>query len=139
MATETNKQVHKSKPAQTVRERSQTSAKVKKRRLHATAGKLAKVAKLTKTGLGMIFSPFKFVLKPFKLRPVRFIGRILSIVLFIGYFRGSWQELRKVNWPDRRTTVRLTLAVFVFATVFGLVISVVDFGLDKLFKAILIK
>lgn len=55
------------------------------------------------------------------------------------YFRNSWAELRQVTWPDRMQTVRLTFAVIAFATVFGVVIAIVDFGLDKLFREVLLK
>lgn len=85
-----------------------------------------------------ILRPFKFLLVPFKTRPVRFIGRIISKVLFLDYFKASWQELRKVTWPDAKTTVKLSFAVIIFATVFGLFIALVDFLLDKLFRSILL-
>lgn len=55
------------------------------------------------------------------------------------YFRDSLVELRQVTWPNRMQTVRLTFAVIAFATIFGIVIAIVDFGLDKLFKEILLK
>lgn len=50
------------------------------------------------------------------------------------YFRSAYQELKKVTWPNRKETWRLMVAVFIFATVFGLTITLVDFVLDKLFK-----
>lgn len=50
------------------------------------------------------------------------------------YFRDAYKELKLVTWPNRRETWRLMMAVFMFATVFGLLITVVDYGLDKLFK-----
>ncbi len=50
------------------------------------------------------------------------------------YFRSSYKELKLVSWPNRKETWRLVFAVFIFATLFGLLITVVDFGLDKLFK-----
>lgn len=89
--------------------------------------------------LAKVFRPFRFLLRPFKTRPARFIGRILSKLLLINYFRSSWQELRQVTWPGRRETIQLTFAVFIFAITFGLLISVVDYGLDKLFKEVLIR
>ena len=46
------------------------------------------------------------------------------------YFKESWQELRKVTWPNRKETTKLTLAVFTFAIVFGLLVAIVEFGLD---------
>lgn len=55
------------------------------------------------------------------------------------YFRNSFAELRQVTWPDRMQTVRLTFAVIAFATVFGIAIALVDYGLDKLFRELLLK
>lgn len=55
------------------------------------------------------------------------------------YLINSWRELKQVTWPDRRTTWKLVLAVFIFAVFFGLVIALVDFGLDKIFKQLLLR
>ena len=71
----------------------------------------------------------------FRLRVIRFIGLILGI----RFLHGSWQELKQVTWPKRREGIRLTSAVILFSTVFALVLSVVDYGLDKLFKQLLLK
>jgi len=87
--------------------------------------------------------------------PVRFVGRglhkvgqklgkfkffrVLSRILWPYYFRNSWAELRQVTWPDGRLTRQLTVAVLLFAIVFGLVVALLDFGLDKLFKQVLLK
>lgn len=51
-----------------------------------------------------------------------------------GYFRSAFKELKNVTWPSRRETWKLSVSVFVFSIVFGLIIAVVDYGLDKLFK-----
>lgn len=68
-------------------------------------------------------------------------GRVKKVGRFIvpKYFRNSWHELRAVQWPDRRQTWRLTGAVIAFAVAFGIAIAIVDFGLDKLFKELLLK
>ena len=71
----------------------------------------------------------------FRLRVVRFIGRLLGFT----YIRDSWRELRKVTWPSFRESLRLTAAVIVFSVIFGAIIAVVDFGLDKVFRQILLK
>jgi len=71
----------------------------------------------------------------FNLKAVGFIGRIVGLK----YLAGSWQELRQVTWPTRREGRRLTTAVIIFAVIFGALIAVVDFGLDKLFKQLLLK
>lgn len=71
----------------------------------------------------------------FRLKGVRLIGRILGLT----YVRSSWQELQMVTWPTRREGRRLTTAVIIFAIVFGALIAAVDFGLDKLFRQVLLK
>ncbi|HSX05018.1 MAG TPA: preprotein translocase subunit SecE [Candidatus Saccharimonadales bacterium] len=71
----------------------------------------------------------------FRLRAIRFMGRVLGLT----YLRSSWQELRQVTWPSRREGLRLTSAVIVFSIIFGALIAVVDYGLDKLFRQLLVK
>ena len=71
----------------------------------------------------------------FGLRPVRFLGRILGF----SYVRASWRELRQVTWPSFRESRRLTTAVIIFSVIFGLLIALVDFGLDKVFKQFILK
>ncbi len=67
----------------------------------------------------------------------KFLNKRRSIIP--SYFRNSFKELKQVIWPSRRETTQLTLAVFVFALIFGLIITITDFGLDKLFKKVLLK
>lgn len=55
-----------------------------------------------------------------------------------GYFRSAWKEVRQVTWPSRKETWKLTLAVFMFATIFGVILAITDYGLDKLFRRILL-
>lgn len=73
--------------------------------------------------------------KVFGLKPFRIIARILLPL----YIRNSWRELRLVKWPGRRQSRDLTFAVLAFAVVFGGVVALVDFGLDKIFRGILLK
>lgn len=79
--------------------------------------------------------PFKRVGKAFDRQPFRFIGRIL----YPRFLRNAIKELRLVTWPDRKQTRQLTFAVLMFAVVFGVTIAIVDYGLDKLFRAIILK
>lgn len=124
---------------QTVRQRTQTSEKApKKRRIQSTAKSASKPISATGKGIKKAASPFAFLLIPFKTRPVRFVGRVLAKVLLINYFISSWKELKQVTWPNRRETAKLTVAVFIFAFVFGLAVAAVDFGLDKIFHKILL-
>lgn len=68
-------------------------------------------------------------------------GRILNKrVRFVPkYFKESWQEIRQVTWPNRRETWRLTLAVLIFSIIFTAIVAVLDAGLDKLFKEIIVQ
>jgi len=85
---------------------------------------------------GPVFRPIGRGLRTiFGLKPVRMLGR----VVFPRYFRNSWAELRLVTWPNWRESRQLTFAVLVFAVVFGAAIAGVDWGLDKVFKQLLLK
>ena len=70
-----------------------------------------------------------------KFKVFRAIGR----VLWPYYFRNSWKELRQVTWTKWKQSRQLTLAVLLFSIVFGVLIAGVDFGLDKVFKEVLLK
>lgn len=50
------------------------------------------------------------------------------------YFKEAWQELEKVSWPDRKTSMRLTVSVLVMAGILGLFIAVSDFGLVEILE-----
>lgn len=73
------------------------------------------------------------------LRPLHKPARIFGKVVVPPYFRNSWAELKLVTWPNWQQSRRLTTAVLVFAVIFGAAIAGVDWGLDKLFRNILLK
>jgi len=54
------------------------------------------------------------------------------------YFQESWVELRNVTWPSRKETFKLTVAVFTFAIILGALITVTDYGLEKIFRKLLL-
>lgn len=54
------------------------------------------------------------------------------------YFRESARELRNVTWPGRKETWRLVAAVFIFAILMGLFIAVLDFGLERLLREVIL-
>ncbi len=83
--------------------------------------------------------PVRLLTTPFRLRPVRFIGRIIGRVLWPRYFRNAYQELRQVSWPSRRETWKLTLAVLIFAVAFGTLAAGTDFLLDKVIRRIVFR
>lgn len=65
--------------------------------------------------------------------------RVLGRILVPTYLRNSWKELKLVTWPSWKESRQLTFAVLVFAIVFGAAIAIVDYGLDKVFRNILLK
>lgn len=77
---------------------------------------------------------------PIKL-PDNKVGRLLTKRRhFIPrFFREAWQELRQVTWPNRTETAKLTTAVIIFAFVFGGLVALTDYGLEKFFRQVLLK
>jgi len=61
-----------------------------------------------------------------------------SRTLTPGYFRSALKELRQVTFPGRKETWRLVLAVFMFALVMGITIAVLDYGLEKLLREVIL-
>ena len=122
------------KSAPTVRERVEAAKakqeEVKPRRIRRAASKTA--------------APFrKLRLRDRKvikllIRPLKPVGKLLKW-LAPKYFINSWREVRKVVWPSRKETWRLTLAVFIFAIIFGAMVAGVDKGLDEIFKKVVLK
>lgn len=78
-----------------------------------------------------------FRVQPFK--TLAWIAKKIGYILVPSYFRNSASELRKVVWPNWKQSRQLTFAVLAFAVVFGAVVASVDYGLDKVFKLILLK
>ncbi|CAN5426331.1 hypothetical protein BH10PAT3_BH10PAT3_4800 [soil metagenome] len=83
--------------------------------------------------------PLRILAKPFNIRPVRFVFRWIGRILLPRYFRNSYKELRQVSWPTRRETWKLTFAVLIFAIIFGFLVSVTDYGLDKVIRRIVLR
>ena len=53
------------------------------------------------------------------------------------YFRGAWQEIKQVRWPDCRSTWGMVGALIVFTAALFLVIILLDYGFAWLFKLIM--
>ena len=52
-------------------------------------------------------------------------------------FEEVYSELRRVTWPSREETMRLTLMVLAVAVAVGIFLGLVDIGFTRLFGAIL--
>ncbi|MCX6729648.1 MAG: preprotein translocase subunit SecE [Candidatus Saccharibacteria bacterium] len=137
----TSKGASPKRKLETVRERSENTPanKSRVRKVATTAKKASGPLKVVGRVLSKLAHPFKFLLAPFRTKPARFVGRILNKVLLINYFMSAWKELKQVTWPGRKETRQLTFAVFIFATVFGVMITLTDYGLDKVFKKVILK
>ncbi len=103
--------------------------KVPKRRVRKAAGKAARPFK----------KPLYILSWPLRLRPVRWVGRLLGRIFWPKYFRDSWRELKQVTWPSRRDTWKLTFAVLIFAIVFGLATAGADLVLEKVIRRIIFR
>lgn len=114
------------KAPESVRERNAKASEV--------AAKAPKVKKPRK-----IFEPFRAIGRGLarveRFKPIHLIG----LVIVPRYLRNAWKELRLVTWPNRLETFRLTGAVIIFSAVFGILIAITDYGLDKLFKKVILK
>lgn len=116
------------KKAETVREKAEKASNEdskQPRRLHATKRRMSAPFRL----LGR-FGKWLGKFRPF---------HIISLIIVPPYFRNSWRELRQVTWLKPKESLRLTYAVFAFAAIFGTLVAVVDYGLDKVFKQVLLK
>lgn len=118
------------KPPQTMREQSAAAtAKAEAPRRRSIFGKI-------------LLAPFRLIawlLRP----PFRFLNRF-KLFRFIGYIfvppfaRNAWRELKLVDWPNFRQTRDLTVAVIIFSIIFGVIVAIVDYGFDKLFRKVIL-
>ncbi|MGH7238472.1 MAG: preprotein translocase subunit SecE [Candidatus Saccharimonadales bacterium] len=103
------------------------------------AGQAADKPKRRGRVLSLLFKPLRPLKAPlvkvYRWKPIN----LLSKVIFPPYLRNSFKELKLVNWPNWQQGRRLTFAVIVFAAVFGAVVALVDAGLSRIFKHILLK
>lgn len=63
--------------------------------------------------------------------------KVGALKKFALYFKHSWQELRLVRWPDRRSTWKMTGALIIFTVLFGVIILLLDWGFQYLFKLLI--
>ena len=53
------------------------------------------------------------------------------------YFGEAFAELRRVTWPSRQETVRLSIMVIAVAAAVGVILGVIDLGFSRLMDLIL--
>ena len=54
-----------------------------------------------------------------------------------GYFKGAWQELKQVRWPNRQATWSMTAALLAFTAFFVALILLLDALFKYMFQLIL--
>jgi preprotein translocase SecE subunit len=124
-----------SKPKRRVIKKAETVRELTEKSVNAKPKKQG-IVRLTLHYIGMPFLWIgKHLAKLGRFKPFRIIGFIIAPP----YFRNSWKELKLVTWPTGREAWRLTLAVIIFSIIFGVLIATVDYGLDKVFKQVLLK
>jgi preprotein translocase subunit SecE len=55
---------------------------------------------------------------------------------FIGEIIG---ELRKVTWPTRQESIRLTVMVLIVCAVIGVILALLDYGFGRLVQDVFLK
>ena len=48
------------------------------------------------------------------------------------FFKGVKSEFKKVTWPDKQSTFKQSVAVVVISVIVGVIIAVLDFGVQNL-------
>lgn len=85
--------------------------KERRQKEKAVSGEVGGVGKSGKSGEAGKKKPF-ILFRPF--------------VAFGRYLKESWQELRQVRWPNRKTTWKMVLAVLVYTAIFMILILLLD-------------
>jgi preprotein translocase subunit SecE len=53
------------------------------------------------------------------------------------FLRNSWEELKRVQWPDRRQVAQATAVVIGFVIIIGAYLGAADYVFSKLVDAII--
>lgn len=111
------------------------AAKPKKPSILATAKELAGRAQTEKSSTKTAKTSAKT--KTAASKPKNSKSRRNPLSAITSYFRGAWQEIKQVRWPDRRSTWGMVGALIVFTAALFLVIILLDYGFAWLFKLIM--
>lgn len=111
-----------------------TTIREQSEKAQAASGKEAKRSRFGRIAA----KPFRFIGRLFRPLGKFKLFRAIGYVLVPPYIRNAWKELRLVTWPNTKQTRQLTFAVIVFSLVFGGIVAIVDYGLDKAFRALIL-
>lgn len=66
------------------------------------------------------------------------ISRVVGVPKFLWrYIRESRDELKKVSWPDRQTTIQYTLIVAVSSIAIGFITGGIDYALARILEVVI--
>lgn len=52
------------------------------------------------------------------------------------FFSGSWSEMKKVRWPNRKELVSYTIVVLVTVTFITIYFAIIDLGISEIMRLI---
>lgn len=55
----------------------------------------------------------------------------------VSFFKEARDELKKVSWPSRETTIRYTLIVVISSVVIGMAIGTLDLAFTRLLETVI--
>jgi preprotein translocase SecE subunit len=64
----------------------------------------------------------------------RRVNPFFPLIWLLKYVRDSYRELKNVTWPNRNSTLRMLVTVFIFAAILSTFLFGIDFGLNQVFK-----
>jgi preprotein translocase subunit SecE len=64
------------------------------------------------------------------------ISMAIEVAAKKNFFVEVFEELKKVNWPTREQTIRLTLVVFIISLIVGAYVGIIDVLLAKVLEII---
>lgn len=131
----TTKKLVVKKKHETVRERANKSSK--KAENTPRIRKLASSANKTRGKLSAVLNKEYTPIKTGNSKAGTYLNKSKRLTPM--YFVESFQELRKVSWPSRKTVAKLTAAVFLFSFFMASMVKALDYGFDKLFKNVILK
>lgn len=54
----------------------------------------------------------------------------------VGFFKELISEIHRITWPSKFDTKKATISVTVFCAIYVVIIAILDFGFENLFKVI---
>ena len=58
---------------------------------------------------------------------------------FVGFFKDLGAEIHRITWPSKEDTKKTTIVVLSFCVLYIIVVAIMDYGFNNLFKVIFSK